>query len=84
MHELAKRAALSEAERNLLRAVEQIKVDPAHDVRAFSSRPFYSVRIKGFIQGYKVIGERELDSGIEVELEVPLNGVTGLTRILSD
>ena len=84
MHELAKRAALSEAERNLLIAVEQIKVDPAHEVRSFASRPSYSVRIQGFVKGYKVIGERELDGGIEVELEVPLNGGTGLTRILSD
>jgi hypothetical protein len=84
MHELAKRAALSEAERNLLRAVEQIKVDQAHDVRSFTSRPSYTVRIQGFIQGYKIIGERELEGGIEVELEVPLSGANGLTRILSD
>ena len=84
MHELARRAALSEAERNLLRSVEQIKVDQAHDVRSFTSKLSYSVRVQGFVQGYKIIGEREIDGGIEVELEIPLSGANGLTRVLSD
>jgi hypothetical protein len=42
------------------------------------------VRLQGFIQGYKTIGEREIDGGIEVELEIPLSGANGLTRVLSD
>ena len=81
--EMAKRAALSDAERNILGAVEQIKVGPNQDLISSAARS-YIVRIKGYLQGFRVVGERETDSGIEVELELPLTGPDGLTRIISD
>lgn len=81
--EMAKRAALSDAERNLLGAVEQIKLGPNQNLISPSARS-YTVRIKGYIQGFRIVGERETDSGVEVELELPLTGPGGLTQIISD
>lgn len=81
--EMAKRAALSDAERNLLGAVEQIKVGPNQDLISPVARS-YTVRIKGYLRGFRVVGERETDSGVEVDLELPLTGPGGLTQIISD
>jgi carboxypeptidase family protein len=81
--EMAKRAALSDAERNLLWIVEQIKVGPNQDLTSLVARS-YIVRIRGYLQGFRVVGERETDSGVEVELELPLTGQSGLTRYISD
>jgi Carboxypeptidase regulatory-like domain len=84
MHEMAKRAALSEAERNLILIVQQIKLDPKHDLKSLMVGGAFTVRIRGFLQGFKIIEEREVDSGIEVVLELPLTGPSGLTRQISD
>ena len=81
--EMAKRAALSDAERNLLWIVEQIKVGPDQDLAPLIARS-YTVRIRGFLQGFRVVGERETGTGVEVELELPLTGQSGLTRYISD
>jgi Carboxypeptidase regulatory-like domain len=81
--EMAKRAALSDAERNLLWIVEQIKVGPNQDLVSLPSRS-YIARIKGYLQGFRVVGERDTGSGVEVELELPLTGPGGLTRFISD
>lgn len=84
MHELAKRAALSEAERNLVLIVEQIKLDPNHYLKSIMTGSAYTVRIQGFLQGFKIVEEREVDNGVELVLELPLNGPNGLTRQISD
>ena len=42
--ELTKRAALSEAERNLLKIVEQIKLDPNHEIRSLMNEGKYTVK----------------------------------------
>ena len=42
--ELTKRAALSEAERNLLKIVEQIKLDPNHEIRSLMNEGEYTVK----------------------------------------
>lgn len=81
--EMAKRAALSDAERNLLWIIEQIKVGPNQDLISLVARN-YIVRLKGYLQGFHVVGERETGSGVEVELELPLTGQGGLTRYISD
>ncbi len=82
-HEMAKRAALSEAERNLLRIIDQIKLDPNHDLKSVSSGAFTS-RINGYIQGFRIVNEHDVDGGVELELELPLTGPNGLTRYVSD
>jgi hypothetical protein len=84
MHEMAKRAALSEAERNLLVIVEQIKLDPRHDLKSLMVGGAYRMRIRGFLRGFKIVEEREVGNGIEVVLELPLTGPSGLTRQLSE
>lgn len=81
--EMAKRAALSDAERNLLWIVEQIKVGPNQDLVSLPPRS-YIARIKGYLQGFRVVDERDSGSGVEVELELPLTGPGGLTRFISD
>jgi hypothetical protein len=83
-YELAKRAALSEAERNLLRIIEQLKADPSRGLRTTQTAASFTVRLQGFIHGHKIVGERELDNGVEIELELPLTGTSGLTRLLAD
>lgn len=84
-HEMAKRAALADAQRNLLKILNQIKVDPDHNLKAFLGEKKYTEKIQGFIQGYRVVNERDLGNGaLEVELELPLTGPGGLSRALSD
>jgi hypothetical protein len=82
--EMAKRAALSDAERNLVRTVELIKIDANHDIKSSMTNSAFSLRIKGYLQGFKVIGERDIDGGVEMELELPLTGKNGLTGILAE
>jgi Carboxypeptidase regulatory-like domain len=84
MHEMAKRAALTVAERNLLLAAEQIKLDPEHDLKSIMTGSIFAVRISGFLKGYKIVGERDVDNGVEVELELPLTGPGGLTGYISN
>ena len=84
MHEMAKRAALSAAERNLLLIVEQIKLDPKHDLKSTMAGDTFTVRISGFLKGYKVVEERDVNNGVEVELELPLTGPGGLTGYISN
>lgn len=81
--EMAKRAALSDAERNLLWIVEQIKVGPNQDLVSVVARS-YIARIKGYLQGFRIVNERDTGTGVEVELELPLTGPAGLTRYISD
>jgi hypothetical protein len=83
-HKMAKRAAMSDAERNLLRIIEQIKLGPNRELRSLISRPAYTTRIKGYLQGFKIVEEREIYGGVEVELELPLTGSGGLTRYISE
>lgn len=83
--EMAKRAALTDAERNLLRIVEQIRIDADRDVRMAMSKGSVATRIQGFIKGYSLVSERELEGGkIEVILELPLSGPSGLSRQLTE
>ena len=42
------------------------------------------MRIRGFLRGFKIVEEREVGNGIEVVLELPLTGPSGLTRQLSE
>jgi len=82
---MAQRAALVEAQRNMLRTIEQIRIDTDQDVKAAMRAKNVALNIQGFIKGYTVVSERELADGkIEVVLELPLNGPNGLSRYLAD
>lgn len=83
--EMAKRAAVADAQRNLLRIIEQIKVSPDQQLRSFMGGKDYTEKIQGFVQGYKIVGERELDGGRrEVVLELPLSGPAGLSAFIRE
>ena len=84
MREMARRAALSDAERNLVRIVEQIKIDSSHDIKSSMTNSAFSIKIKGYLQGFKLVGEHDIEGGVELELELPLTGRNGLTGILAD
>ncbi len=83
--EMAKRAALADAQRNLLKALEQIKVSPDQSLKSFMGVKNYTEKIQGFIQGYKIVREQELGGGaIEIELELPLTGPSGLSTAIRE
>jgi len=81
--EMAKRAAVADAERNLLRIIELISVGPDQKFIAALGEKTYTQRLQGYLQGYRVATERDMDGGkIEVELELPLTGPGGLSSYL--
>jgi hypothetical protein len=83
--ELAKRAALADAQRNLLKIIEQIKTGPNESLKAFWGDHQYSQKLQGFLKGYRVTAERELSDGkIEIELELSLTGTDGLSRHITE
>ncbi|HXY53134.1 MAG TPA: carboxypeptidase-like regulatory domain-containing protein [Nitrospirota bacterium] len=83
--EMAKRAALADAQRNLLKIIEQIKTGPNENLKAFLGDTKYAQKIHGFLQGYRVTAERELSDGtVEIELELSLTGPDGLSRYITD
>lgn len=85
MHEMAKRAALVDAQRNLLKILEQVQVDSTRNIKSFLGEKKYRDKIQGFVQGYRVVGERDLgDGAVEVELELPLTGPSGLSRYITE
>lgn len=81
--EMAERAALSDGERKLLKAVEEIKVGTDGTVGSRMNQGNFAQKVEGFIKGYRVLGERELNDGaVEVDLELELGGRRGLSRYL--
>ncbi len=81
--EMAKRAAVADAERNLLRIIELINVGPDQKFIAALGEKTYTQKLQGYLQGYRVATERDMDGGkIEVELELPLTGPGGLSSYL--
>lgn len=82
---MTQRAALADAQRNLLRVVTQIKIDDKRTVAAIMAMKTGAERIQGFLRGYTVVSERQLpDRSIEIVLELPLTGPRGLSRYLAE
>jgi hypothetical protein len=82
---MTQRTALADAQRNLLRAVEQIKIDGGRSVGTIMGSKNGAERIQGFVKGYTVVSERQLEGGrIEIILELPLTGPSGLSRYLTE
>jgi hypothetical protein len=69
----AERAALADALRNLLAQVRGVSVDGTRKVSDLMEKDEVRTRVEGLVRGYKVINKRYFsDSGVEVEIEVPL------------
>ena len=84
-HAMAQRAALADAQRNMLRTIEQIRLDDKHDVKTAMRKKDFSEKIQGYLKGYVVVSERESTDGkVEVVLELPLTGPTGLSRYITE
>lgn len=82
---MAERAALADAQRNMLRTIEQIRIDSGRNVKDVMRSRNTATKIEGFLKGYAVVSERELEGGkIEVVLELPLSGPAGLSRYISE
>ena len=82
---MTQRAALADAQRNLLRTIEQIKIDGGRSVGTVMRDRNVAERIQGFVKGYTVVSERELEGGkIEIVLELPLTGSSGLSRYITE
>ena len=83
--EMAKRSALADAERNMLKTIGQIRIDTGQTVQSAMHDKNVSIKIEGFLKGYTIVSERELENGqFEVVLELPLTGPAGLTRHLTE
>ena len=83
--EITKRAALLDAQRNLLKIVENIRISPTLDIKTSMRDANHAERIQGFIRGYSVVSETERDDGsIDIILELPLTGPTGLSRYITE
>lgn len=69
----AERAALADALRNLLAQVKGISVDGTKSVNDLMAKDEIRTRVEGLVRGYKIVNKRYFsDSGVEVEIEVPL------------
>lgn len=83
--EMTKRAALADAQRNMIRTIEQIRINDNQTVKTAMSSPNIAFRIQGFLKGYTVVSERQLDDGkFEIILELPLTGPSGLSRYIAE
>ncbi len=81
--EAARRAAHADAQRKLVKAISQIKVSPNKSLKSKLGENKFTEKIEGFIRGYAVTDERELEGGkIEVDMELPLTGQNGLSHYL--
>jgi hypothetical protein len=81
---MAERAALVDGQRNLLRTIEQISIDNNRNIKTAMANRNFAEKIQGFVKGYTVASTRELDNGkIEVVLELPLTGPSGLSRYVT-
>ncbi|MFT3708157.1 MAG: hypothetical protein QM817_10935 [Archangium sp.] len=69
----AERAALSDAFRNLLAQVKGVSVDGTKKMGDLMEKDEIRTRVEGLVKGYKIVNKRYFsDSGVEVEIEVPL------------
>ncbi len=69
----AERAALADALRNLLGQVKGVSVDGTRKVGELMEKDEVRTRVEGLVRGYTIVNKRYFsDSGVEVEIEVPL------------
>ena len=82
--EMAKRAALSDAQRKLVKTLSEIKVGPDTSLKSDLGEKKFMQTIQGFVKGYSVVQEHEREDGsIEIEVEMPLTGINGLSHYVA-
>lgn len=80
--EMARRAALADGQRNLLKIIGEIRVNSEQGVRSYIGEKSYTRTVQGFIQGYHIVEEREQNGRVEIVLELPLTGPQGLSALI--
>jgi hypothetical protein len=83
---MARRAAIVDAQRNLLEAVKGVKVDAESTVQNYESiNDTIKTQLSGMIQGAKIVNEQLLADGTyQVTMRINLYGQGGLTQIVND
>ena len=76
---LARRAAIVDAQRNLLEEIEGVQVDAETTVQDLTiASDTIRTKVSGLLQGAKVVEERyNMDGSYEVKIALPLYGKTG-------
>ncbi|MCS6923944.1 MAG: hypothetical protein NZM10_06145, partial [Fimbriimonadales bacterium] len=73
---LAKRAAIADAQRNLLETLNGVRLTAETVVRNFIvESDVVQTRVQGYLQGAQVVKEQERGDIYEVTMRLPLNGV---------
>ncbi len=81
--EMAKRAALADAERNLIRVIAMVQTGPGQKLSSLPGQAALTRTIEGYVRGFRMVSDRDLDGGkVEVEIELPLTGPNGLSSLL--
>lgn len=80
---LARRAAMVDAQRNLLEAVQGVQVDAETTVELLeTTSDIIKTKVSGYLKGFEVVSEKEQSDGsYEVVLQLKLNG---LDRIINE
>ena len=77
---LARRAAIADAQRNLLEAVKEVQVDAETTVEQMMlTSDIVKTKVSAVIKGAVIVDEKALDGGYEVTMKMPLFGDNGLS-----
>jgi hypothetical protein len=75
----AERSALADALRNLMVQLKGIAIDSNKKMGGLMEKDETKSRIEGLVRGYKIVSKRYFsDSGVEVEIEIPLALLTDI------
>lgn len=76
---LSKRAALIDAEANILEIIYNIRVDSENTVHdAVDKNKDIFFKVEGIIQGAEAVEELRIDNTYKVKIKVPITGIKGL------
>ncbi|MBP2634884.1 MAG: hypothetical protein H6Q72_791 [Firmicutes bacterium] len=83
---MARRAAIADAYRNLLEAIQGVKVDSETTVQNFETvNDTVKVKISGLVSGARIVTEQPLaDGSYQVTMSVNLYGRSSLSEIIAD
>lgn len=82
---MARRAAIADAQRNLLESVEGVQVTAETTVGNFLTNDIAKTKLSGMIEEAKIVKEQQLADGTcQVTLRVSLYGANGLSKIIND
>ena len=82
---MARRAAITDAQRNLLETLQGVQVTSEVTVRDYiTESDIIQTRVEGVLKGAEIIGEREISGGIEITMQVPMFGASSLAEAVME